>query len=380
MKKILFNLLCAQPSYGSKYHGGGEYVKTVFEFIIKNYHKRSCIVAVFLDDKRFLDQWIWELIEEYDVKIFQLEKEEQCVDIINKYEFDVFYTGMSFVYDKSLIQKEVKTICTVHDLRNYEEATDIYSYAYYDKMKEKIKQVGKNVLLNYIRRRNLLQYYKRLAVYDVFICVSEHTRYMIKSALPEFGERANSVFYTPPKHFQDIKKPENFSEKEYILIVSANRWLKNCYRALKALDDLYEKKLICAKTVLTGGVSKSILKKIKNKDKFIVFQYVDSNELEYLYSQCKVLLYPSLNEGFGMPPLEAMRYGKTCVVSGICSLLELYGGAAYFTNPYKIEEIGNRVLMALENPIDTEIVLKRFKMISERQKNDLKKLAKVIIE
>ena len=90
-------------------------------------------------------------------------------------------------------------------------------------------------------------------------------------------------------------------------------------------------------------------------------------------------MFPSINEGFGMPPLEAMRYGKTCIVSAVCSLTEIYGDAVYYFNPYDLSEIRNRILMASEQKIDKKKVLDQFEKIVNKQNEDLRKICDFII-
>ena len=108
--------------------------------------------------------------------------------------------------------------------------------------------------------------------------------------------------------------------------------------------------------------------------------YVDIDKLESLYKYCDLFLYASLNEGFGMPPLEAMKYGKTCIVSGVCSLPEICGDAVYYVNPYDINEIASRILNAAMVKITPNKVITQYSKIHERQENDLDKLCEFIIE
>lgn len=129
-----------------------------------------------------------------------------------------------------------------------------------------------------------------------------------------------------------------------------------------AIDDLYSKGLIDGiKTHILGNLPESIKRKIKNVDKFVFYGYVDSDELEYQYSHCSIFLYPTLNEGFGLPPFEAMKYGKTCVISAVCSLPEVYGDAVYYCNPYDQMEISNRIMLAVNNRIDPAVINKQIK-------------------
>lgn len=62
-----------------------------------------------------------------------------------------------------------------------------------------------------------------------------------------------------------------------------------------------------------------------------------------------MFVYPSLNEGFGYPPLEAMRYGVPVIASPYSSITETCGGGALYFNPTSIEEIMNRMMMVVTN-------------------------------
>ena len=73
-----------------------------------------------------------------------------------------------------------------------------------------------------------------------------------------------------------------------------------------------------------------------------------------------------------------MRYGKTCVVSAVCSLPEVYGDAVYYVNPYDINEIKNRVLRAINEPLDVNIINKKFEEIQRKQNDDIDLLCKLI--
>ncbi|MCQ2523342.1 MAG: glycosyltransferase [Lachnospiraceae bacterium] len=377
MKKLLFDLRCAQPSIDSKFHGGGEYTKTLFDKMVCDHHKKDVEVYAIIDSKRFLDEWLKELIKEHDVASFDVPNGSDIKSVINVDEYDIYYLGIAAPH--GLENSKITKVCTAHDLRDYEEPVDKFSYKYYDRFSEVLKQVVKYKAIKKIRSRNLNRYKADILSYDKFITVSYHTEYMVKSSMPEVANIQNGTFYTPSKHLEEPKPIEGFNEENFILLVSANRWIKNAYRAILAIDNLYSKGIITEKTVLVGKISNRMSKQIVNKDKFINLDYLDTPQLEYLYSKCKLFAYPTLNEGFGMPPLEVMRYGKTCLISGLCSLPELYADTAYYINPYKIEEIEGRITMALRNPISQEKIKERYNYITSKQEADLAKACDFIV-
>ena len=70
-----------------------------------------------------------------------------------------------------------------------------------------------------------------------------------------------------------------------------------------------------------------------------VLGYVRATQKQSLYKQASVLAFPSLYEGFGLPPLEAMAMGVPVVTSNISSLPEVVGDAAVLIDPNNPEEI-----------------------------------------
>ena len=76
--------------------------------------------------------------------------------------------------------------------------------------------------------------------------------------------------------------------------------------------------------------------------------YVDDGELRALYERALCLVYPSLYEGFGLPPLEAMVCGCPVIVSNVASLPEVCGDAALYCDPYDPRDIAARISEVLD--------------------------------
>jgi len=99
------------------------------------------------------------------------------------------------------------------------------------------------------------------------------------------------------------------------------------------------------KLVLVGakGWNESELQKTINnlnlKDRVLLPGFVKDEDLPYIYNGASIFAYPSLYEGFGLPPLEALACGIPVVASNLSSLPEVMGRAALLVDPTKEEEI-----------------------------------------
>src|SRR5260370_19669001 len=70
--------------------------------------------------------------------------------------------------------------------------------------------------------------------------------------------------------------------------------------------------------------------------------YLSDEDLRALYSSCRVFIYPSVYEGFGLPPLEAMACGAPVIAGRIPSLQETLGSAARFVEPLDFNGLAQR--------------------------------------
>ncbi len=79
--------------------------------------------------------------------------------------------------------------------------------------------------------------------------------------------------------------------------------------------------------------------------------YLPDETLAVLYRLAAVFVFPSLSEGFGLPPIEAMACGAPVVTSNVSSLPEVTGGAAVLVDPYAVESIADGIARVLSNPV-----------------------------
>lgn len=381
MKKLLFDLLYAQPLGGVKFHGGGEYIKSVFQAVthVKN---AEYSLEVCFNQQAFLDDWILEIIQKENIPVHQVTTANDIVDVIEKMDDKKnlrFFTGMIYSYSRLIFPKEIKTYGVCHGLRGLEKPYDREAVRYISS-KSDFKECIRNTILWKRTQRYLLDYYSEiLKKFDVVITDSEHSKYSIKVNFPEITADKNIlVLYAPSKYVEVNAKKED--TQPYIMMVSANRWLKNCYRGVLAIDKLYQAGYLKGvKTRVYGKIPTKLRNRLKSRNDFVFYDYVSSEELEQAYKNCTIFFYPTLNEGFGLPPLEAMKYGRTCVVSAICSLPEVYGDSVYYCNPYDLMEMGNRILQAIEHPISENFIAEKVDSINYKQNADLKELCILLL-
>ena len=79
--------------------------------------------------------------------------------------------------------------------------------------------------------------------------------------------------------------------------------------------------------------------------------HLPDDTLAILYRLAAVFVFPSLSEGFGLPPIEAMACGAPVVTSNVSSLPEVTGGAAVLVDPYDIESIADGIARVLSDPV-----------------------------
>jgi len=120
-------------------------------------------------------------------------------------------------------------------------------------------------------------------------------------------------------------------------------------RLAKALRDKHPLALVCTH----AGVREILQAKIallSLNDHVRLLTGVEDSELVQLYRSAGVFVFPSLEEGFGLPPLEAMACGTPVVASNTSSLPEVLGDAALLVDPTDVEALAGAIEAVLTDP------------------------------
>ena len=187
------------------------------------------------------------------------------------------------------------------------------------------------------------------------VCISNYT---LNSVLKNTKIRADDLFTVHIRMANRLKlsvssdiknrvlKAFDLNESEFMLY-PANFWphknhilLFIAYRMYRQCNPQSTLKLVC--TGATGerlGYLKDVVFKMGISKCVIFSGYLQDKEFLAILQSCRAVIYPSLYEGFGMPVIEAMSYGKPVFCSNTTSLPEVAGNAAYLFDPRKPKEI-----------------------------------------
>ncbi len=176
----------------------------------------------------------------------------------------------------------------------------------------------------------------------------------------------------------------NAKKKKYILTVSSIDPRKNLKNLILAYKKLSPKDY---KLIIAGSKNKIFnntdFREAINGVPGIEFTgHVNDKKLVKLYQEATLFVFPSLYEGFGLPPLEAMACGTPVIVSKTASLPEVCGDAAYYVDPHDPDNIAKGIKDVLYNKeLQNQLIAKGFARVKMFEwKNSVEKLLKIINE
>lgn len=144
--------------------------------------------------------------------------------------------------------------------------------------------------------------------------------------------------------FVQFAEIDNLTEP-YLLYIGNIEPRKNLPRLLQAFDLLKKEHGIPHKLVIAGGSGwgnsefQQSLQNMKYSSDVVQVGYVEPTAKRALYENAKAFVFPSIYEGFGIPPLEAMECGCPVVCANAASLPEVVGAAAEMVEPLSVESI-----------------------------------------
>jgi len=193
---------------------------------------------------------------------------------------------------------------------------------------------------------------------DAIITPSESVRRELYEELNVAPEKVFAV----PEAARACFRPVEFAETEgvrqrlgiedpFLLAVGTIEPRKNLPLLVRAFEEVRPESRV--QLVIAGGtgwLSRPILEAITTspaRERILLTGYLHDVDLRALYASCRAFIYPSIYEGFGLPPLEAMACGAPVIVSRIPALTETTGDAAWHFDPANVGELAEKILRLL---------------------------------
>jgi len=284
--------------------------------------------------------------------------------LLDSESIDVFHRPIQCfsVYDLLILLKAKRSVITILDLI-------LYHYPSYFNSRQEALQY-----------KRLLELSTQVA--DRVIAISEHGK---KDIIQNLGIPESKVDVTylgvETNKFKKIDNEDELNEfkkkycikKDYILYIGTDFPHKNHKNLILAF-----KKIIKDKDdidLVLAGPSTSMERRINIeaaiydiKDRVIFLDYVDDNDIVYLYNSAALFVYPSLYEGFGLPLLEAMACGVPIVASNGTSIPEVVGDAAVLVDGRNVEALCEGMYKVLtDEALRTRLVENGLKQIKKFQ-------------
>lgn len=391
MKKILFDFL---PFEDKLINGGALYTKTILDRVIQENVKLYGICS----NLSKINPSILGPCKQYDIEIFQ--DITKIAEIVDTHQIDLFFVGIAQRYnpiDLTKIKCKIYIVC--HDIvdlclytagltENLEKQyflNKMYQAKlpklrlYWQGFKKIIREkslLGFRVKQDKIIAKNGYSNFERLIKQDnvQVITVSNYSKNAI---LYYFKDIKNEILVLyPPKIIRKYTKGNPFNErilsKPYFLLMSADRYTKNVFVFLEQFEKFNQMHDYKFNAIILGTDN-------IHKENVISIHKVGDEELTFLMSHAYCFIYPSLGEGFGYPPVEAMEYGIPVIAAHNTSISEICGKDFLYFNPLYVEDLFHKENILLENyEYYAKVSKERYSIITDKQTEDLDYLVKIL--
>ncbi|OGB73593.1 hypothetical protein A3K24_01970 [candidate division Kazan bacterium RIFCSPHIGHO2_01_FULL_44_14] len=230
--------------------------------------------------------------------------------------------------------RRIKSVVTIHDLTLW----------FYPGRKQ--TSWFRRIIYRYVIRQSCLNAAR-------IIAISQGTKRDLVKYLGINPDKIDVVYEAAPKRYQPVEDPKKVEmvktkyniSRPFFLYVGQQRHHKNLARLVRAFALLRHRYDIDYQLVLVGKADPlaseipALIKQLNLQDAVILTGYVADSDLPYFYSEAEAFIFPSLYEGFGLPPLEAMASGIPVLSSNTSVMPEVLGEAALYFDPTNIEDI-----------------------------------------
>jgi glycosyltransferase involved in cell wall biosynthesis len=191
------------------------------------------------------------------------------------------------------------------------------------------------------------------------IALSQYARSDLIATYRLQPEKVSVVPLAAPAHFNPVTDEEEIQrvrqtygiKDDYILTVGAIQPRKNLSRLIAAYSRLRRvgprgklpQLVLVGKCAWLYDETLRTIRELEVSNSVILTGYVPESDLPALYSGALCFVYPSYFEGFGLPPLEAMKCGAPVIVGNQTSLPEVVGDAGILVDPFDVDDIAAKI-------------------------------------
>jgi glycosyltransferase involved in cell wall biosynthesis len=236
------------------------------------------------------------------------------------------------VYSKPLINsKKVKYITTIHDL----QALHFPQYQSFLKV----------LWLKLCWKKSIRSSYKVIAISD-FVKNDIIKNYKVTADKVQTIYNAIDIDLNDTVDFEPLRKKYGIEKNSFYYTVSSLATHKNLITIVNLIKVIKDRNLNMHAKLLVSGIGGkdkdklvSFIQENNLQDNILLTGFVSISERNTLYKNCNAFLFPSIFEGFGMPPVEAMAFGSRVITTKVASIYEVtQGKALYVSNPFDIED------------------------------------------
>jgi glycosyltransferase involved in cell wall biosynthesis len=184
------------------------------------------------------------------------------------------------------------------------------------------------------------------------IAVSQFTADQVRGLLKIGSTPIHVIHHGVNLPAEGLLPSSDTGREDIVLHVGAIQKRKNLERLIQAFETLPESwKLVLVGSVGYGGQAAiDRAAESKAEKRILVMGYLEAEKLEALYRRARILAFPSLDEGFGIPVIEAMSRGVPVLTSDGSALAEVSGGAALLVDPRSTDSIAQGLQTLATSP------------------------------
>ena len=328
--------------------GIGTYVKNIVPFLVDRFD--VTLLGNIIEIQKY--EWSKKVkIIECNSKIYSIKEQFELAQKIPK--CDIFWSPH---YNVPLLPiKAKKRVVTIHD---------VFHLAFYNDLSLKQRIYAKLVINQAVNRSDIILTDSIFSNNEILKYTGMKANHIVGCAI-DFGKFR---YLSVDNKFNTVSKKYKLPEKFLLFVgnVKPHKNIRNLLLALKSIPDIDLVVVGKKDGFITGDdeIANLIKDTQELKNRIYFTGYVEDDDIPAIYNLAKLFVFPSLYEGFGIPPLEAQACGCPVVCSNAASLPEACGDSVVYCDPYNIEDIAEKIKMVLEDEVlQNELRMKGFENI-----------------